>query len=55
MHANEFSTTVVSVKAKKTQVKFQDLNFAFKTGRFIPFLKSVVSRQQYQSIPHQEL
>lgn len=54
VHANEFSITIVSVKAKETQMKWQDLNFALKTGRFIPFLKAVVSRQQYQSILHQE-
>lgn len=55
VHANEFSITIVSVKAKETQVKLQDLNFALKIGRFIPFLKTVVSRQQFQSILQQEL
>lgn len=55
MHANEFSITIASVKAKETQAKLQDLNFALKIGRFIPFVKTVISRQQYQSILHQEL
>jgi len=37
---NKLSITIVSVKAKKTQVTRWDVNFAFKTDRFINFLKS---------------